>query len=214
MAKRILFGAIAAVALVAASSAMAGDIVNGDFEQGDVGWGVASSGAGGNAVFGGGTATVTGPDGAGGGYYEIWQQLGDNPQGGPDKVISFDMVSYSTVDIGYTPAFDSPYISVNGQGWGLNEDGTLVPGLVPGSGLQNGYGNVGEGDGQASNVHYELLIPGGCENDVRLAFGVDSADGLYGPGIATYDNVSSECVPEPTTAVLLLFGAAALIRRR
>jgi hypothetical protein len=215
MAKFGIVAAVAAIALVAAP-VMAGDIINGDFAGGNTGWttNIVNGGITGSAVFGGGTATVTGPDGgAGPGYVEIFQDLGDNQTNIPDKLISFDLVSYSTVDVGFTPAYDSPYVSVNGQAWGLNSNETLVPGLIPGSGTANGYSDLGI-IGQGSNLHYELLVPGGCINDVRLALGVDSRDNGFGPGVATFDNVMSECVPEPTTAALLLFGTAALIRRR
>jgi len=195
---------------------MAGDIINGDFTQGGTGWTtVIINGGTGGVAYAGGTAKITGPDGAaGGGYVEIFQNITNPQPTPPDKVIQFDMVSYTTVDTGYTPAFDSPYISVNGAGYGMNENGTLVAGLTPGSGTQNGYGNVGEGDGQASNVHYSLTVPNGCLTQQRLAFGVDSADNLFGPGILTLDNVTSDCVPEPTTVGLLALGALALIRRR
>ncbi len=208
--KKVLLGFVA-VSLIAGLPVMANDnvVVNGDFSQGDAGWEVANNGGTGGVGFGGGTATITGPDGAGPGNVEIWQNV--TGADGVDTTISFDLVSYTTVDVGYTPAFDSPYVSINNNASGLNEDGSVNPGLFPGSGGQDGYGNLGEGDGQGSNIHYELNVAG--TNNMRIAFGVDSADGLYGPGVMTVDNVSVK-VPEPTTIGLLGLGALAMLRRR
>ncbi len=209
--KKVLMGFVA-VALIAGLPAMANDnvVTNGDFSQGDTGWDVVNSNGGiGGVTFGGGTATITGPDGAvGPGFVEIWQNVAGAD--GADTTISFDLVSYTSVDVGYTPAFDSGYVSINNQGQGLNANGTTVPGLNPGSGDQSSYGDL-QVNPPHSNIHYELVVPG--TNDMRLAFGVDSIDNLYGPGVMTIDNVSVK-VPEPTTIALLGIGAVAMLRRR
>jgi hypothetical protein len=186
-------------------------ITNGGFGDGGSGWtnNIVNAGSGGVA-FGGGAATITGPDGsAGPGFVEIFQNAA-NPSGAA-ATLSFDLVSYTSVDVGFTPAFDSGYVSVNNAASGLNADGSVSPGLIPGSGSQGGYGDL-QVFPPHSNINYTLNVPAGSTN-IRVGFGVDSADNLYGPGVFRLDNVSLK-VPEPTTAALLALGGCALLRRR
>jgi PEP-CTERM motif-containing protein len=207
MVKRSFLSGLVAVGLIALPVFAGGNLLtNGDFSAGDDGW--STAGTGGSTNLGGGNAVITGPDGgAGGGFVEIWQEV--NAAGG-DVTVSFDVVTYSTIDIGYTPAFDSAYVSINANSFGINEDGSTNPGLVPGSGGQDGYGNLSEGDGFGSNISVELTAPG--TNPLRIALGVDTVDNLFGPAVLTVDNVV--VTPEPTTAAMLALGAAALLRRR
>ncbi len=211
MVKRVLM--VAVVASFAASTAMATNevITNGGFGDGGDGWTInnVNENAGG-VSFGGGNVTITGPDGgAGSGFAEIFQNAANPSEAA--GTLTFDVISYTSVDVGFTPAFDSPYVSVNNAGSGLNADGSLSPGLTPGAGDQAGYGDLQVAPPH-NNISYSLDVPAGSSN-IRVGFGVDSADNLYGSGVLTIDNVSLK-VPEPTTAALLALGGCALLRRR
>jgi len=88
--KKVLMGFVA-VMLIAGLPVLANDnvVVNGDFSQGDTGWSVVNNSGTGDAGFGGGTATITGPDGAGAAFTEIWQNV--NGADGVDTIHSIDL---------------------------------------------------------------------------------------------------------------------------
>jgi hypothetical protein len=124
--------------------------------------------------------SITGSDAGVGGD----KQYSITPAGGP-HVVSF---SWTYTGFDSSPGYDSAYYSINGAK-------TTLPGTSTTFGGASVSGSVGP-----------LTIPAGRS----FALGVNSVDGIFGPGVLNVE----KWVPEPGTLSLLALGALAAIRRR
>ena len=180
IALRRLLLALAAILCIAVGAPSAeAQITNGNFSSGSAGW--TSVANGGSIAFTGGTATVTGRDAGGGAGSAIFTQTATT-----GTTLTFTLVSYTSTDTG---AWDKPVFVLDGTTYSLNTNGTLGP--TP---TTSGTHVAGTIDNQvpASGVTFTVSLTAGSHT---FGFGVYSADSQVGPGIATFDNVTTTAAP-------------------
>ncbi|MEX0278782.1 MAG: hypothetical protein AB3N19_14780 [Ruegeria sp.] len=160
---------VAAMLVVAFSTSLYAQVTNGDFSAGGTGWTNIISPNG--AITYPNTARVVGDDNGGTNTYTGASQVINLTEAG---VLDFTLVSYTSTDIGN---WDRPEFRLNGTQFSLSLAGTLV---APGSGIDNSNSGAGP-------ITYFTLLPVAAHT---IQFGVFSRDSIFGPGIATYDNVA------------------------
>jgi CxxC motif-containing protein (DUF1111 family) len=136
---------------------------------------------------------LTGPDADTGGY--TWAAQGTiDLDGAP---LQFDLRSYISEDLVNGPdnRYDRPVFYIDGTYYGLNHDGTLgaVVDLVNAD-----YGTIANNNQAPGSIHYVVDVAAltGSSGPYEIGFGVMSVDGIFGPGIASYDNIGPGFVPD------------------
>ncbi len=157
-----------AASLGLTTSALA-QVTNGDFSAGGTGWTNVISPNG--AITYPNNARVVGDDNGGTNTYTAASQTINLTEAG---ALDFTLVSYTSTDIGN---WDRPEFRLNGTQFSLSLAGTLV---AAGTGIDNSNSGAGP-------ITYFTLLPVGAQT---IQFGVFSRDSIFGPGIATYDNVA------------------------
>lgn len=157
-------------------------VVNGGF-NGSSGW-VDHTDVGGPIVYAN-QLEVNGPDGDGGGF--TWADQANVIVDGGN--LQFTIVSYTSSD---SATWDYPVVYIDGDYYGIDDDGTLGP-QTPGGNGNSGTINNGN---QVMNVNISFdldAIAGPGSHTV--GFGVHSVDGLFGGGILIVDNVLPAVTP-------------------
>ncbi|MEX0346211.1 MAG: hypothetical protein AB3N20_14910 [Rhizobiaceae bacterium] len=171
----------AAMLVVAFSTSLYAQVTNGDFSAGGTGWTNIISPNG--AITYPNTARVVGDDNGGTNTYTGASQVINLTEAG---ALDFTLVSYTSTDVGN---WDRPEFRLNGTQFSLSLAGTLV---APGSGIDNSNSGAGP-------ITYFTLLPVAAHT---IQFGVFSRDSIFGPGIATYDNVAfQELTQSPSAQV-------------
>lgn len=167
-----------------------GQVTNGDFSAGGTGWTNIISPNG--AITYPNTARVVGDDNGGTNTYTGASQTINLTEPG---ALDFTLVSYTSTDVGN---WDRPEFRLNGTQFSMSLGGALV---AAGSGIDNSNSGAGP-------ITYFRLLPTGAQT---IQFGVFSRDSIFGPGIATYDNVAfqeltqspgAQVTPEDTNLLL------------
>jgi len=160
-------------------AAATGGVSNGTFD-GSASWtdNIPSDGA----ITYGGNLNVVGPDG--GTQAFTWSSQSGVVVSGAN--LEFDLLSYTSSDTG---AWDYPVFYLNGTFYGLNTNGTLGAATTGGTG---GTGTISNGAQVSTPIHFVVDIDAlaGSAGPHTIGFGVNSADGSFGPGTAVYDNVT------------------------
>lgn len=102
-----------------------------------------------------------------------------------DGSIEFDLISYTSSD---TAQWDRPVFSVNGSFFGLNANGTLGSAIA--TPTNGAFGTIDNSNQVAAPIHFVIdlqAIAGAAPYEI--GFGVMSADGLQGAGVAVFDTV-------------------------
>ncbi len=154
---------------VICSSGVSAQVTNGDFSAGGTGWTNVISPNG--TITYPGTALVTGDNNGGANTYTGASQVINLTEAG---ALDFTLVSYTSTDIGN---WDRPEFRLNGTQFSLSLAGALV---AAGTGIDNSNSGAGP-------ITYFTLLPVGAQT---IQFGVFSIDSIFGPGIATYDDVA------------------------
>ncbi|THB63539.1 MAG: tandem-95 repeat protein, partial [Desulfovibrio sp.] len=152
----------------------ANTIVNGTFDNNGEGWtiGTSTPGSDGTIDFSNAVLEVTGTDNGLGNSFFYAEQTAV-VQG----TLQFDLLSYTSTDYGF---WDTPLVVIDGEAHNLYDDGTL-DGSLGGSVIDNA-------NPQTTPLHFSIVLNG--EHTIQL--GVYSVDGIFDPGVAIYDNVTSE----------------------
>ncbi|MEM7215328.1 MAG: hypothetical protein AAF423_07270 [Pseudomonadota bacterium] len=185
------------------SSALA-QVVNGDFSAGGTGWTVVAPGTTDSVTFTGGVLTATANDIGATTAGPNLQTLGQQTfTAGDTGFLSYSLVSYTSTDIG---DFDFPVVLI---------DGTTFR-------IQAGTGNLIAAPPAINNgstfttppLNGATVLAAGSRT---IAFGVETLDSGFGPGIATWDNIEfQELTQSPGAQTtdedidLTLSGASAL----
>ncbi|MCB9852736.1 MAG: VCBS repeat-containing protein [Phycisphaerales bacterium] len=133
-----------------------------------------------------GQLSVTGPDSGSGSF--AWAS---QPGVISDGTIEFDLLSYTASDTG---TWDRPVFVLNGTFFGLNANGTIGSAIAsPGQGA---FGTINNDNAVAAPIHFVIdaqSIAGA--GPYEIGFGVMSADGLQGAGVAIFDTVLPASAP-------------------
>lgn len=159
---------ITALLNLAAPAVAFAQVTNGDFSAGGTGWTNVISPNG--SITYPNNARVVGDNNGGANTFTGASQTINLTEPG---ALSFTLVSYTSTDIGN---WDRPEFRLNGTQFSMSLAGTLV---AAGSGIDNSNSGAGP-------IGYFRLLPTGAQT---IQFGVFSIDSIFGPGIATYDDV-------------------------
>lgn len=178
--KHVWIAAIFVAATLSLYSKSFAQVTNGDFSAGGAGWSIVS-GSGGTVTYPGNARVVGGDSGGGASYTSAAQTINPTDPG----YLNFTLVSYSSTD---SANWDRPVVSLSGTLFGISAAGTLV---ANGAGINNGSQASG------TNVTVRTFRPAGSSS---IQFGVYSVDSIFGPGIATYDNIAFQELTQSPSA--------------
>ncbi len=161
--------AVFLIVLLAFGAPVNAQITNGDFSGGATGW-TSTAPTNSTLNYGGGNLVATSDDDGSGFTRTYASQAITLTEAG---FVDFTLVSYTSTDTGN---FDYPSVLLNGTFFQIQSTGVLT--IDGGGGVNNSNPatNVTGATGLASGAH-------------TIGFGVTSTDAIFGPGIATWDNI-------------------------